>query len=82
VCIISILFNFVLHLSYGFESFLYSPDWAYALIFFVGLSLGPLAKNRILQAGMLVFLVLLAYNQVQFFQFVLATIAPFYGRGG
>jgi hypothetical protein len=82
VCIISILFNFVLHLSYGFESFLYSPDWAYALIFFVGLSLGPLAKNRIFQAGMLVFLVLLAYNQVQFFQFVLATIAPFYGRGG
>jgi hypothetical protein len=82
VFVISILFNFVLHLSYGFESFLYSPDWAYALIFFVGLSLGSLAKNRLFQAGMLAFLVLLAYNQVQFFQFVLATIAPFYGRGG
>jgi len=82
VCIISILFNLLLHLSYGFESFLYSPDWAYALIFFVGLSLGPLAKNRVFQAGMLVFLVLLAYNQVSFLQFVLETIAPFYGRGG
>jgi hypothetical protein len=82
VFIICILFNFVLHLAYGFESFLYSPDWAYALIFFVGLSLGPLAKNRLFQAGMLVFLILLAYNQIQFFQFVLATIAPFYGRGG
>ena len=82
VFVICILFNFVLHLSYGNESFLYSPDWAYALIFFVGLSLGSLAKNRLFQAGMLVFLVLLAYNQVQFFQFILATIAPYYGRGG
>jgi hypothetical protein len=82
VFVICILFNFVLHLSYGFESFLYSPDWAYALIFFVALSLGPLAKNRLFQVGMLVFLILLAYNQIQFFQFVLATIAPFYGRGG
>jgi hypothetical protein len=82
VFVICILFNFLLHLTYGFESFLYSPDWAYALIFFVGLSLGPLAKNRLFQTGMLIFLVLLAYNQIHFFQFVLATIAPFYGRGG
>ena len=82
VFLICILFNFVLHLSYGFESFLYSPDWAYALIFFVALSLGSMAKNRLFQAGMLVFLILLAYNQIHFFQFVLATIAPFYGRGG
>jgi hypothetical protein len=76
--VISILFNFVLHLSYGFEPFLYSPDWAYALIFFVGLSLGPLAKNRLFQSAMLVFLILLAYNQIQFFRFVFATLAPFF----
>ena len=82
VFLICILFNFVLHLSYGFESFLYSPDWAYALIFFVALSLGPLAKNRLFQVGMLVFLILLAYNQIHFFQFILATNAPFYGQGG
>ena len=79
---LSLLFNFILHLSYGFEPFLYSPDWAYALIFFVGLSLAPLARNRFFQGGMLVFLILLAYNQIQFFQFILETIAPFYGRGG
>jgi hypothetical protein len=79
--VLSLLFNFILHLSYGFEPFLYSPDWAYALIFFVGLSLAPLAKNRFFQGALLVFLILLAYNQVQFFQFILDTIAPFYGRG-
>jgi hypothetical protein len=78
---ISILFNFVLHLNYGFEPFLYSPDWAYALIFFVGLGLAPLAKNRLFQGAMLVFLILLAYNQIQFIQFIYKTIAPFYGWG-
>jgi len=79
---LSLLFNFVLHLSYGFEPFLYSPDWAYALIFFVALSLAPLAKNRFFQGSLLVFLILLAYNQIHFFQFILKTIAPFYSHGG
>jgi hypothetical protein len=79
---LSLLFNFILHLSYGFEPFLYSPDWAYALIFFVGLSLAPLAENRLFQGVLLVFLILLAYNQVQLFQFILDTIAPFYNLGG
>jgi hypothetical protein len=78
----SLLFNFLLHLGYGFEPFLYSPDWAYALIFFVGLSLAPLAKNRFFQGALLVFLILLAYNQVQLFKLILDTIAPFYHLGG
>jgi hypothetical protein len=71
-----------LHLSYGYEPFLYSPDWAYALIFFVALSLAPLAKYRLFQGGMLVFLILLAYNQIQFIQFIYKTIAPFYSWSG
>jgi hypothetical protein len=78
---LSLLFNFVLHISYGFEPILYSPDWAYALIFFVGVSLAPLAGNRFFQAALLAFLILLAWNQVQLLQFILDTIAPFYGRG-
>src|SRR5258706_2333306 len=72
-----ILFNFVLHLNYGYEPFLYSPDWAYALIFFVALSLVPLASNRIFLVGLFIFLILLAYNQFQFFHFIFQTIAPF-----
>jgi hypothetical protein len=75
--VLCLLFNFILHLKYGYEPFLYSPDWAYALIFLVGLSLAPLANNRILQGGLLVFLLLLAYNQFQFFAFILQMIAPF-----
>lgn len=80
--LLSLLFNFILHINYGFEPFLYSPDWAYALIFFVGLSLAPLAGNRFFQVVLLVFLILLAYNQVQLFRLILDTIAPFYNPGG
>ena len=79
---LSVLFNFALHLNYGYEPFLYSPDWAYALIFFVAFSLAPLARYRLFQGGLLVFLILLAYNQFQFFQFVFETVSPFIGQGG
>jgi hypothetical protein len=79
---LSVLFNFALHINYGYEPFLYSPDWAYALIFFVALSLAPLARNRFFQGGVMVFLILLAYNQIQFIQFILKTVAPFIRPGG
>jgi hypothetical protein len=78
--VLCLLFNFILHLNYGYEPFLYSPDWAYALIFFVALSLAPLAKSRIFRGALLVFLIVLAYNQFQFFEFVFQTIAPFIAR--
>jgi hypothetical protein len=77
--VLCILFNFILHLNYGYEPFLYSPDWAYALIFFVGLSLAPLAKNKIFQSGLLFFLVMLAYNQWRFFKFIFDVIKPYTG---
>lgn len=75
--ILCILFNFILHLYYGYEPFLYSPDWAYALIFFVGLSLAPFAGNKIVQFSLFVFLLGLAVNQFQFFNFIFGVIAPF-----
>jgi len=58
-----ILFNFVLHIDYGQELFLYSPDWAYALVFFAAFGLAPFAKNRFFQAGLLVFLILLGNHR-------------------
>jgi hypothetical protein len=72
-----LVFNFMLHLNYGYEPFLYSPNWTYALVFFVALSLAPFAARRIFQAGMGAFLVLLAYHQFQFFSFIFETIAPY-----
>jgi hypothetical protein len=80
--VLCLLFNFVLHLNYGYEPFLYSPDWAYALIFFVAFGLAPFAKSRWFQGGLLAFLLLLAYNQWQFIDFIFKTIAPFIKKGG
>jgi hypothetical protein len=75
--ILCLLFNFILHLNYGYEPFLYSPDWAYALILFVAFGLAPFAGRRWFQAGLLIFLILLAYNQWQFFDFIFETVAPY-----
>lgn len=72
-----LLFNFLLHLSYGYEPFLYSPDWTYALVFFVACGLAPFAKHRWFQAGLILFLGLLAYNQWQFIEFIFDTVSPF-----
>ncbi len=76
-----VLFNFILHINYGYELFLYSPDWTYALIFFVAFAFAPLAKNKFFQAALFIFLILLAYNQFQFFKFIFDAIAPFVGKG-
>jgi len=80
--LLCLLFNFILHLNYGYEPFLYSPDWAYALVFFVGMTLAPFSKNRLFLSALLVFILLLAWNQIQFLQFILDTIAPFRLGGG
>ena len=77
-----IAFNFILHIDYGQELFLYSPDWAYAVIFFVAFGLAPVRENRFFQAGFLLFLILLAYNQWQFMQTIIEALKPFMSIGG
>ena len=76
---LGLFFNFVLHFIYGEDPFLYSPNWTYALILFVSMGLGPLAKNRIFQALLAIFVLLLAYNQWQFFKFVMDTVSSYLG---
>ncbi len=41
-----LLFNFLLHIGYGTEPFLYSADWTYALILFAAISLRDLVKRE------------------------------------
>lgn len=72
-----ILFNFLIHVNYGQEFFLYTPDWAYALILFVAFGLSPFAKNRFFQLGMFVFLIMLAYNQWQFMNTIIHALEEF-----
>ncbi len=72
-----VLFNLVLHIDYGQELFLYSPDWAFALIFFVAFGLAPFRENRFFQAGMLIFLIILAGNQLRFMNIIINALLPY-----
>jgi hypothetical protein len=73
-----ILFNFGLHLTYGYEPFLYSANWTYALVLFIATSLSSLAKRRWFQLGWVIFLILLVWNQWRFLQTILDAISPFF----
>ncbi len=67
--------NVGLHLRYGKELFLYSPNWTYALILFLGLAWKPFAARRAFQAALLLFIVLLVWSDGVFLQNVLQILA-------
>ena len=75
---LNILFNFVLHMNYGDDPMLYSPNWTYALIFFFGLSFEKFANKKWFQVGLLIFLTALLFNNVELFRKMLDAILPFY----
>lgn len=54
--------NVGLHLRYGKELFLYTPNWTYALILLVGIAWQRLSNHKWFQALLLMFLFLLAWN--------------------
>lgn len=70
-------FNLALHLVYGEDPFLYSPNWAYALIFFLAFGLAQWKHGRLFQAGFSTFLILLAYHQGQFLAALYQTLLPY-----
>lgn len=54
--------NLGLHLRYGKELFLYTPNWTYALILLMGIAWQGLSNRKWFQTLLLVFLFLLAWN--------------------
>lgn len=74
----NLAFNFLLHANYGVELFLYTPFWAYALIFFIALAYANLADKKWFQSLLVVFLLILMVNNVWFIFGVLRALAPFF----
>jgi hypothetical protein len=60
--ILILLFNFVLHLRYGRDFFLYSPNWTYAIVLLLALAWRELAGRRWFQGSLLAFILLLLVN--------------------
>jgi hypothetical protein len=73
--ILILLFNFLLHLRYGKDIFLYSTNWTYAIILFLGLAWKEMANKRWFQIVLLVFLTLLMVNNSRLIFTMLSTSA-------
>lgn len=76
-----IAFNFILHMNYGTELFLYTPNWTFLLVFFVALALKDLATKNWFQMGMTIFLIMIFINNVRFLSIILRGLAPYLGGG-
>jgi hypothetical protein len=77
-----LLLNLTLHLFYGYEPFLYTPNWTYALLFFVALSLDSLPKQDWLEWGLLAFLFFLLVNNGSFLRLLAANLSPYFPAVG
>jgi len=73
-------FSFTLHLVYGDDPMLYSPNWVYALVLFVALALQRWADQRWLQFVMIAFLILLMNTNMRLIYQIMEVSAPYFGK--
>lgn len=69
------MLNMVLHLRYGKELFLYTPNWTYALILFLGLAWQKFHDKKWFQVVLLLFVSLLIWNNGILLQTILEVLA-------
>ena len=74
-------FNFLLHMAYGTELFLYTAYWVYALVFFVALALSEFAGKKWFDILLAIVLFTLMANNLGFIFSLLSSLAPFYVAG-
>jgi hypothetical protein len=72
-------FNLVLHILYGDDPMLYSPNWVYALVLFVSSTYEKWADNGWLQVGAVAFLALMIYTNLGLIHRIMSVSLPFYG---
>jgi hypothetical protein len=71
-------FNFLLHLFYGTELFLYTPYWVYSLVLFTALAFSNFAENKWLQWALAGIVLVLMVNNFNFITSIFHALAPFY----
>lgn len=74
--IVTVLFYFSLHLTYGKDVFLYSVNWTYAIVLFLALAWRELADKRWFQILLLVFSVLLLVNNAGLLKSMMEITSP------
>ena len=71
-------FNYLLHLAYGTELFLYTPYWIYALVLFIALALAEFAGRKWFEISVTIILFALMVNNLGFIFSLMRALAPFY----
>jgi hypothetical protein len=74
----SVAFNYLLHMNYGTELFLYSTFWTYLLIFFAALALEELAGRRWFEIALAILVVMLMINNGWFILVILRGLNPYF----
>lgn len=74
----TLAFNFLMHMFYGTELFLYTAYWVYALIFFIALALADFAGRIWFESLLTLFVLVLMINNAWFIFVILRGLAPFY----
>lgn len=74
----TLAFNFLMHLFYGTELFLYTPYWMYALVFFIALALSEFVDKKWFETALVVIVLALMINNFWFIFTILRGLAPFY----
>ena len=71
-------FNFLMHLFYGTELFLYTSYWVYALVLFVALGLSAFSEKAWMQWGLGFVILAIMVNNFFFISSIFRALAPFY----
>ncbi len=74
----SLAFNFILHMNYGTELFLYALYWTYLLVFFLALAFADFAGKPWFESILTVFVLALMANNIWFIFVILRGLAPFF----
>lgn len=75
VFLCNIAFNLFLHIFYGEDPFLYSANWAYALILFTALSIGKFFQNIFVKILLIMFLIMVLINNLFFLHNLISFLA-------
>ena len=73
-------FSLALHMVYGDDPMLYSPNWVYALVLFVALTLQRWADRRWLQVSLIIFLTLLMNTNLRLIHQIMEVSLPYFGK--
>lgn len=71
-------FNFLMHLFYGTELFLYTAYWVYALVFFAALALSDFAEKTWMQWRLGIVALTIMLNNFFFVSSIFRALVPFY----